>query len=310
LLIEILSLKFVPPVFAPVTALQEPAFVQPIPSTQRRDYKFFDLADTGAFGIPSVSQRVNIWLDRMQEAVAPSSNLLWDVPSFGGAFALNLARQAMVESHLRGEAAGDIKQAPGLRLLDFIGIRYLAAPAALSAPGLTLQRHDEKRLLYFYVNEFAQPRFQHYGHAALAPDAASAFEQIKHLQQRTLVIEADATALNSIGAETTAADEGFSFIATKAESDHYSFDVDAAHGGWLFIADNMYPGWTATLDGKATPLFAAQVMGKSVWVPAGKHQVDVRFISRSFQIGLAITLVTIVAIPLLLLIDRRRRHRR
>jgi len=315
LIIEAVHLKLVPPVFAPTTRLHEPVVVQSIPSAQRRDYKFLDLADTAAASIRPSSERVNLWLDRVLEAVAPSSNLLWDVPSIGGSFALNLARQALVETWLRSEASGDIRQVPGLRLLDFLGLRYITAPAQLSTPGLELQRHDDGRAMYFYVNESAQRRFQHFGNAILAQDAASAFEQVKQLQQRKLVIEANAQALADIGATSSLGDdndvddENFRIDATQARSDAYAFNVANHRGGWLFIADSMYPGWIATLDGKPTPVFAAQVLGKAVWVPAGDHKIEVRFVSRSFQIGLAITLLTLAAIAAFLIIGKLRRGR-
>jgi len=69
----------------------------------------------------------------------------------------------------------------------------------------------------------------------------------------------------------------------------------------------MYPGWIATLDGEPTPVFAAQIMGKAVWVPAGKHTVEIRFVSRSFQLGLAISVTTIAALLILFVVRWRRR---
>jgi uncharacterized membrane protein YfhO len=102
--------------------------------------------------------------------------------------------------------------------------------------------------------------------------------------------------------------QSMEFTVTKADSDQYVFEVDATRGSWLFIADNMYPGWTATLDGLPTPLFAAQLMGKAVWVPAGEHRVEVRFKSLSFQLGLAITAVTLGVVFYLLIVIIRRHH--
>jgi len=314
LLAEIFHIKFVPPHFASTQKLQMPTAVQQIAADKRRDYKFMDLSDTSAFVFKSNSPSTELWLDRMLAAVAPSSNLLWDVPQIGGAFALNLRRQTLVEPYARDEAAGVIQQTPGLRLIDLLGIGYIVASTPLQTAGFTLQRNDAARTLLFYRNDLALPRFQHYRNAVAASDVQDAFEQLKHLQQRTLIVEADPSELPNGSADAAANDSAttsdeFSFTATRTDSDYYSFNVDAKSGGWLFIADNMYPGWIATLDDKPAPLFAAQVMGKAVWVPAGRHQVEVRFISRSFQIGLAITLVTISVIAVLLFADKRRRQR-
>jgi hypothetical protein len=311
---EIMHVKFVRPHYQPVALLQEPEIVQQIPPEQRRDYKFLDLADTAAFGIANTSPYIEAWYRRMLAAVGPSTNLLWDVPSIGGAFALNLRRQSMLEPHLRSEAAGQILQTPWLRLIDTLGIRYIVALTELPTAGFTLMRHDVEKGLYFYRNEFALPRFQNYDHALTATDPEDAFKQLKTLQTRVLVIEADAAALKAIGAEVSLdanaellPDGQFSITIQRAKSDDYRFDTNGGRGSWLFIVDNMYPGWIATLDGEPTPVFAAQIMGKAVWVPAGKHTVEIRFVSRSFQLGLAISVTTIAALLILFVVRWRRR---
>jgi uncharacterized membrane protein YfhO len=46
------------------------------------------------------------------------------------------------------------------------------------------------------------------------------------------------------------------------------------------------------LDDKDVPVFTAQVLGKAVWIPAGRHRLRIWFDSGSYQLGLAITLVS------------------
>lgn len=315
LLTEVVATKLVKPNYQPVSLIETPDIVTQIPQAQRRDYKFIDLADTaGALGLGSTSPAIPAWFQRVQAAVGPSTNLLWDVPSIGGAFALNLTRHTLPEVHLRQEAAGDIRRPPGLRMIDLLGLRYITAPQPLPTEGLTLLTHDRERNLYFYRNDFAQPRFQAYDAAVAASDLPAAFDTLRHIERRVLVVETDSDTLRKlVGNATTTNDRdtatpALAFTVRKSASDHYAFEVDAAHGGWLFIADNMYPGWHALLDGKPTPLFAAQVMGKAVWVPAGKHQVDVMFTSRSYHIGLAITLVTLGIVVYLAAVSWQRRY--
>ncbi len=171
--------------------------------------------------------------------------------------------------------------------------------------------------MYYYTNELAKTRFQIYEKVQAVVNKEAAFEALLELKQRTLIVEADAETLeNLMGTselttirtpQTPQQTPSMAFTVTKAASDDYVFEVDATRGGWLFIADNMYPGWIATLDGKPTPLFAAQVMGKAVWVPTGKHRVEVRFESRSFRLGLTITAVTLGVVFYLLIVIRRRR---
>ncbi len=313
LMIEIVALKLDRPHFISTQWLQEPARIQTIPHSARRDYKFLNIAKTGLF-VPKKSPDGGPPLKRALAAVTPATNLLWDVPSIGGAFALQLSRQALCHPHLRREAAGEIPQTPGVRLIDLLGIRYITAGSPLQTEGLRLMQHDAANALYYYSNDMAETRFQIYDKVQAVANQDEAFEALIQLKQRTLIVEGDAAMLkNLMGTselttiQTPQQTPSMTFTVTKAASEHYVFEVDATRGGWLFIADNMYPGWIATLDGKPTPLFAAQLMGKAVWVPTGKHRVEVRFESGSFRLGLAITAVTLgVVLYLLIVITRRR----
>jgi len=52
------------------------------------------------------------------------------------------------------------------------------------------------------------------------------------------------------------------------------------------------PGWRATLDGGAAPLLRANVAFRAVPVPAGRHEVELRYRPRSLILGLLVTAVT------------------
>ena len=51
--------------------------------------------------------------------------------------------------------------------------------------------------------------------------------------------------------------------------------VTAPADGFLLVADTFYPGWTVSIDGRAAPLYRANIAVRGVPVPAGTH--DVRF---------------------------------
>src|SRR5450830_316694 len=103
-----------------------------------------------------------------------------------------------------------------------------------------------------------------------------------------------------------------SFAILTRQPTFYAFDVDASQPGWLFLADANYPGWRATVDGRATPVFSAQLLGKAVAIPVGKHKVELHFSSSTFRYGLLLSLASLaIAAGLLLrhLLGRRRRLR-
>jgi hypothetical protein len=54
----------------------------------------------------------------------------------------------------------------------------------------------------------------------------------------------------------------------------------------LTIADTYYPGWRASLDGRPVDLGPVERLFRGVQVPAGEHQVELRYAPLSLQIGL------------------------
>jgi glycosyltransferase involved in cell wall biosynthesis len=54
-------------------------------------------------------------------------------------------------------------------------------------------------------------------------------------------------------------------------------DVEACGDGVLVIADSWFPGWQATLDRVAVPVFRADYLLRAVPIRAGHHQVELRY---------------------------------
>ena len=71
--------------------------------------------------------------------------------------------------------------------------------------------------------------------------------------------------------------------------------VDTPGGGWLVLADIWYPGWAAELDGQAAESYPANGVMRSVWVPPGQHTVSFHYRPVTFPIGIAISLVGLLA---------------
>jgi Bacterial membrane protein YfhO len=61
----------------------------------------------------------------------------------------------------------------------------------------------------------------------------------------------------------------------------------------LVIAQTYYHWWKATVDGVATPLLRANEGFQAVEVPAGRHEVRLVYQDRSFQLGAAISVLTL-----------------
>jgi hypothetical protein len=73
-----------------------------------------------------------------------------------------------------------------------------------------------------------------------------------------------------------------------------SLDRDAPAGSALVVAENYYPGWTATVDGKPGRIGRAQYSMIGVQLPAGARKIDLVFTSSAYQTGKVVTWIAIL----------------
>jgi hypothetical protein len=76
--------------------------------------------------------------------------------------------------------------------------------------------------------------------------------------------------------------------------------------GYVVLADTIYPGWRATVDGAPAPVLAANGLFRAVFVRDGSHRVRFEYRSRSLHLGAAIAAVTAALALGLVLASRAR----
>jgi uncharacterized membrane protein YfhO len=85
-----------------------------------------------------------------------------------------------------------------------------------------------------------------------------------------------------------------------------SLAVDARAPGYLTLSDTWYPGWTATVDGRAVAIRHANVAFRAVPVPAGHHIVDFAYSPLSARLAALASLLAALGIAAVLLIAKVR----
>jgi hypothetical protein len=86
--------------------------------------------------------------------------------------------------------------------------------------------------------------------------------------------------------------------------------VPEGTAGWLVLADVWYPGWTCQVDGHEEHIHRANYLFRSVWLPAGSHEVVFRFEPRSYFVGRIVSGATLAVVALVLVLSCFRRARR
>ena len=153
-----------------------------------------------------------------------------------------------------------------------------------------------------YENPHVLPRaFVVYRAEVVADDVQSA-RRLASLDPRKLALVDRAPAPAPVG-------DGRPFTpaqVTVAERQRLVVEAETAAPGLLvkYERDRLPHGWSATLDGQPTALLRADHALRGVALPAGRHQVEMRFTSRPTQVGLALSFLGMVGLVGLLL--RRR----
>ena len=92
------------------------------------------------------------------------------------------------------------------------------------------------------------------------------------------------------------------------EPEHLVLRVRANERGFLHLADQYAPGWSATVNGSAVAIARANYLFRLVEVPAGESVVEFRYAPWSVRIGAAVSTLTAVALIVWGLRSRQRRY--
>lgn len=99
------------------------------------------------------------------------------------------------------------------------------------------------------------------------------------------------------GAELDAHPLGPEWVRITAyEPERVEVEVEVTAPGYLVLTDAHYPGWRAWVDGREVPIVTADLLFRAVYLEPGRHRVVFRFQPRSFWVGAALSLGTLMGI--------------
>ncbi|MCA1568435.1 MAG: YfhO family protein [Acidobacteria bacterium] len=95
---------------------------------------------------------------------------------------------------------------------------------------------------------------------------------------------------------------------TTYEPNRLVIETQAGEPTVLVLSENTYPGWEATVDGKAARIETADYLLRAVALPAGAHRVEMRYTAPAARNGAIISALTLLALCGLTIYDRRARR--
>lgn len=199
-------------------------------------------------------------------------------------------RQVAVDNAFGGFTNPESLRSP---LFDMLGVAFMlsteppvgAQPGwslAYSGPDMTIYRNDEVLPRGFVVGRAVVQPTAGQQRAALANPAFSPGEE-------AVLPEAPSTPLDPRAAGEV------QVLRQTVNTLELAATVQAAPGraGLLVLQQNAYPGWTARVDGQAAPLLLVNTSMQGLLLPAGTHQITLRFVPSFFGVYAAVSLLAL-----------------
>jgi hypothetical protein len=185
-------------------------------------------------------------------------------------------------------------------LYDLLDARYLVARKDVPLDWTKFElAFDGDGELNVYRNRRALPRAQLIGRATPLPSHEAAFELI-HRPGFDPSAEVAVEGGETLSGPASAGEARYRPLGTGG------FDVEVAPSAsaYLVLSEVWYPGWRAWVDGRPVPVVRADYLFRAVRVEPGDRIVQLRFEPTLWRPALALTLVSWLAIALLLAAPR------
>ncbi len=194
------------------------------------------------------------------------------------------------------------------RLLQLTSVRYLLTRTPYEQPSFRLA-YDRELKIYTYDDVL--PRAALYYRAEIAKDESEVLQKLANPNfdiYRTVLL--DATKLRL--------DQRFRILyvnqgpsrpveaqaITSYEPQTVEISASPVQSGILVLNDSDYPGWTVQVDGRPAEWFTANYIFRGVLLGPGRHHIRFSYRPRSFYLGAAISLLTLL-VPMLWSVRRR-----
>ena len=199
--------------------------------------------------------------------------------SLGGYHAAKLTRyQDMIERHLIGLASGDMSQG-NRNVLNMLNGKYIIDPKgnAITNPDALGHAWFVDSLIY-------------------VSNADAEMAAIDHINPAITAV-AD-KAFSDVLGESEPVAEGDTIVLTKYAPNELSYKSTSTNGGVAVFSEVFFPwGWTATLDGdEELPIGRVDYLLRAVRLPAGSHDLVMKFDPRSLHVTGTIATIAIILI--------------
>ncbi|MHB8414574.1 MAG: YfhO family protein [Acidiferrobacteraceae bacterium] len=203
----------------------------------------------------------------------------------------------------------DITTPLSQRFLALSSVRYVATTSDLPRSNAFRRTYDVDGVQVFQFGS-PLPRISIFHHVV---NASTPRDALRDITSNTFDPYSEAVAEGQSPTLRRLSDARHSLVSAGHIEEYKSTFVKAlvkADGtAFVVLNDTNFPGWSASVDGRSTPIFAANYLFRGIIVPSGIHTIEYYYNPRSFVVGFTISLISLfvlVGMALVALLARTR----
>lgn len=234
-----------------------------------------------------------------------AAGVFYGIESVNGYYPVSLARYASYVGAIEHkpryvDVSADITN-PNSQLVDLLNVKYVLSSKPIKSVKL-VPVHLGRTYVYRNTEAFSRAFIIH--NATTVPNADAALKAVSSpgFDPKSAVILENNRTLPSYN-ETRRRD--FATVRTITPRE-IQLTADLSAPGYLVFSEIYYPGWRATVDNKPADVLPADYLFRAVQLPAGRHEVRMRFVSAPYNIGMTLTVLSVLFIAGMLIIDYRK----
>lgn len=166
-----------------------------------------------------------------------------------------------------------------------LGVRFVLTRRDINDPRLARVFQDSVFFVYDLDPRLRLPRAWLVHRALVAPTRDDELELTRRLKpDEEVVLPVSPGELDGRAPDRPVA-EGTDVAISAYENERIALRTWSTRPAVVVLGERDYPGWSATLDGQPTQLLRSNYALRGVYVPAGRHEVELRFAPPGFAAG-------------------------
>lgn len=209
-------------------------------------------------------------------------------PQIGGytGAKLSIVQDVMYNSGPLDIQSGDFNP----QLLNLLNVKYITYQQGLPLPGFEPVFESDRGVVYENQNVLPKAFFVDSVITASSPREAFEYIQPNQLGLSTTAVVETTEPLSSTR------DTSSSVTVTNYTGPEISIETSRSEPGFLVLSEIYYPaGWVAELNGDEIPIYKTNYFVRGMEIPAGDHELELRFEPQSHKTGLLLSWTSLIA---------------